>query len=495
MPFNSLSYIILYLFVAVVIYWLLPQRFRVYFIIVASLSFYATWRWEFCFLVLFSALASFIAGGQIAGCSNKRTRRRWLIGSLIINLGLLALFKYTYFIGASLSGILSLMGVNIARSDLSVLKLILPLGISFYTFHMVSYIVDVYRGVVTPPKGFSLYLAYVIFWPQLIAGPILRFNEVAPQLKKPKNFHAPMFIDGVTRILNGLFKKVVLADSLAPMVEFWFDQPHSDMTGFDAWVAAFLFGFQIYFDFSGYSDIAIGSAKLLGINFPENFNWPYLARSPKEFWKMWHISLSSWIRDYLYLPLAGRKFQTRSEGGMAVATEGNENTWKHDGALILTWAIMGLWHGAAWTLVVWGLYHGTIILLYRLIPALKVAASRWPHASWLLMLTIAMVGWIPFRSHDLSQTWLIFSRMINPLAYTISPALLSLSSRTAAFSYLAAAFFTVSIPIAYWLMERTPTVLKKMPVYLVYRTVAVTVIVFFIVLSLQTKHQFIYFQF
>ena len=224
------------------------------------------------------------------------------------------------------------------KIDPILLKIILPLGISFYTFQTISYTVDVYRKVIKPEKDFIVYACYVTFFPQLVAGPILRAREVISQFKKTNNFNWDYISDGFRRVLYGLFLKVVLADNIAPLVNSGFDLSLETLSAIDVWTLAFLFGLQIYFDFSGYSHIALGSAKMIGISFPENFNFPYLANSPKDFWQRWHISLSSWVRDYIYLPLLGVKYQVSSKGGLANATL-NKNDQK---TLFITWGLMGL---------------------------------------------------------------------------------------------------------------------------------------------------------
>ena len=218
-----------------------------------------------------------------------------------------------------------------------------------------------YRGVVRPGRDFILFADYVIFFPQLVAGPILRAGEVIWQLDERPRFDIGDITAGVRRILLGLFMKSVLADNIARFVDRGFATPVESLGAIDVWTLAFLFVFQIYFDFAGYSHVAIGSARLMGIRFPDNFNFPYLARSPRDFWRRWHISLSSWIRDYVYLPLAGTRFHDESRGGLVVADAGTADAWSRFRALWLTWALMGLWHGANWAFVVWGLWHAALV--------------------------------------------------------------------------------------------------------------------------------------
>ncbi|MBL4735704.1 MAG: MBOAT family protein, partial [Flavobacteriales bacterium] len=367
MLFNSWGYI-LFILIATMLHWALPHKFRLFIIAAFSLLFYSMWRWEFSLLMVFSACVDYVAADQIYKSGKTPERKMWLLISLITNLGLLFVFKYTYFIYDGIQIFGSMSDQNLP--DLGI-RIILPLGISFYTFQTISYTIDTYRKVIKPEKNFLAFLTYVTFWPQLIAGPILRAKEVIPQLLAERKANMRDIIPGVERIIAGLFKKVVLADTIAVMVDSAFDLDPNLFSAYDVWAAAILFGFQIYFDFSGYSDIAIGSARILGIRFPENFNFPYLSLSPKDFWKRWHISLSSWVRDYLYLPLIGQPVRTESTGGLAVAAEQDGNN-KRTFALFLAWFIMGLWHGAAWTFGIWGLYHALLLFVYRKFRILNV---------------------------------------------------------------------------------------------------------------------------
>lgn len=488
MLFNSWGYF-LFLLVFVTAYWVLPRpRLRVALLAAASVLFYAMWRWEFALLVIFSAAVDFVVAQNISRHDDDRTRRRWLMVSLVINLGLLVFFKYTYFIVDNVRLVGSFAGADIpALADVGV-RIILPLGISFYTFQTVSYSIDVYRRVAEPQKDFTLFLAYVMFWPQLIAGPVLRAGEVIPELIAPRGRPSREdLVVGGTRILYGLAKKVVLADSIALSVDAAFTRDATTLTAFDVWVATFLFGFQIYFDFSGYSEMAIGSARLLGIRFPENFNWPYISKSPREFWGRWHISLSSWIRDYLYLPLTGQRFKTRSEGGLEGAV--TDDNRRRNRALLLTWFIMGLWHGAAWTFAVWGLFHAGWILLYRLVSPLKSLPKRHPYLAWALTLPVAMAGWIPFRANGLADTGTMFLSLIDPRAYRIVGHALPM------YDYMWALVLTVGFVVAYAVVQRRA--LDRLPSSLaaVLRTGWVAVLVCSIILCMGRVQQFIYFQF
>lgn len=414
MLFNTLSYIA-FLLVAVPVYWALRPVYRSWLILAASLLFYGLWRVEFVALIVFSALVDYILALKIHGEERTRRRKLWLVFSLATNLVLLAYFKYTYFALSNLAGAGAFLGQD-WRLDPG--TIVLPLGISFYTFLSISYTVDVYRGVFTPIRNFATYLNYVMFWPHMIAGPILRAHDLIPQLVRSSRFSAGDLALGVRTILFGLFLKVGLADQMAPFINEAFRADPALLSALDVWTMAFAFGLQIYFDFAGYSMVAIGSARLLGIHFPENFNWPYLAQSPRDFWRRWHITLSSWIRDYLYLPLSGVKPRDESSGGLEVRVL-RPGSWRLTLALFLTWFLMGLWHGAAWTFVLWGVWHAILVWLYRLaeprlggVPTLVRAVG-----GWALTLGIAMLAWIPFRAASIDQAFGLLARIFDARSY------------------------------------------------------------------------------
>ncbi len=410
MVFNSLTYLTL-LFSVVVLFWSIKNITRFYLIFLASLIFYGFWKVEFIALLLFSTFIDWFLALKIHK-SKPIYKKKLLILSIVINLVLLFIFKYLIFFTANTFILLNFFGAGL---DPIILKIVLPLGISFYTFQTISYTVDVYRKVIKPEKKFIIYACYVTFFPQLIAGPILRAKEVISQFKQKNKFNYNFIFDGFRRILYGLFLKVVLADNIAPLINSGFSLDAHTISALDVWTLAFLFGFQIYFDFSGYSHIAIGSAKMIGINFPENFNFPYMANSPKDFWRKWHISLSSWVRDYLYLPLQGEKFQSSSSGGLEKATT-NKNDHK---PLFITWALMGFWHGANWTFIIWGLYHALIIFAYRKISLFtsKMNIFLKHEIGIFFTLPLIMLSWVPFRSENIKDTFVMWSKIFNPFNY------------------------------------------------------------------------------
>ncbi len=300
MVFNSVTFLI-FLFIVVTAYWFLKPAVKMWMLLIASCVFYGFWRWEFLSVMFISALTDYFTAIEIGKTplENKKKRRFFLGVTLLVNLGLLFYFKYLYFLTENINLSMDWLYIDY---QLPLYKIILPFGISFYTFETISYTVDVYRGLIKPEKKFIHYALFVTFFPKLVAGPIQRASELIEQLKNKPNFNWGFIIYGFERILLGLFLKVVLADNIAPFVDEGFALPTNSLSALDVWTLGFLFGFQIYFDFSAYSHIALGAAQMMGIKIPENFNYPYIASSFKDFWKRWHISLSSWIRDYLYLP-------------------------------------------------------------------------------------------------------------------------------------------------------------------------------------------------
>ncbi|MFC2150196.1 MBOAT family O-acyltransferase [Calditrichota bacterium] len=483
MLFNSYGYL-LFLLAAIILHWALPHRFRIYLLCVLSIAFYAMWRWEFALVMIFSAFVDFSASKMIIKSESRGGRRGWLLVSLVVNLGLLIFFKYSYFIHDNVAFITHLIGIELPEMTL---KIILPLGISFYTFQTISYTIDVFRKVIEPTNDFIVFLTYVTFWPQLIAGPVLRAKEVLPQLIARREVTYADITAGIERILFGLFKKVVLADNIARFVDVAFSLDPNVLSAFDVWVGTILFGFQIYFDFSGYSDVAIGSARLLGIRFPENFNWPYMALDPRDFWKRWHISLSAWIRDYLYLPLTKQEFKTNSTGGIAVATESTGR--QKDIALFTTWFIMGLWHGAGWTFAVWGVYHALLIFVYRRSSGLQKLSQKIPVVAWGIMFLLSMAGWIPFRANSLDQTLSMFQIILNPSQYNI------LNRSLVGYAYISTAMLMVGMLGTYLVRHyysKTDRFKSRMVVGKVFVVSTLVVLIF---IYLQPVRQFIYFQF
>ena len=347
-------------------------------ILAASCLFYGWWDWRFLGLLLFSGCFDFGSGLLIGGTANLRRRKVLLCLSLAVNLSLLGVFKYFDFFLGSLAALLSPLHLN-----LGTLGLILPIGISFYTFQSLSYVIDVYRGQMEPTRSLVRYLAYVSFFPQLVAGPIERARDLLPQFQRTLVIDNEMIVQGAWLIVWGLFKKVVVADNLAPVVEMAFDNP--SVTGPAVLCGALAFAFQIYGDFSGYSDIARGLARVLGFKLSVNFNLPYIATNLRDFWRRWHISLSSWLRDYLYISLGGNR-------------NGDARTYLN---VLLTMLIGGLWHGAAWNFVLWGAWHGAGLVANRWWQQRFGRLPNW--ISWPLTFLFVLYGWILFRAGSLQH--------------------------------------------------------------------------------------------
>ena len=485
MIFNSVTYL-LFLALVLALYWTLPRTPRLYMIFGASILFYGFWRFEFVPVMLASAVTDYFAALGISHTDRPARRKIWLASSLVVNLGLLFYFKYLMFFADNAVGLANAFGLKVASPALDI---ILPLGISFYTFQTISYTVDVYRGFIKPERNFILYGCYVTFFPQLVAGPVLRAREVVPQLFQRPSFKWLDVGVGSRRILYGLFLKVVLADNIAPLVDAGFDQSLNSLGAIDVLTLAYLFGFQIYFDFCAYSHIALGSARIMGIHFPENFNFPYIASTPKDFWQRWHISLSSWIRDYLYLPLTGASVQDRSSGGLAGAVDDVRPKNKNR-ALFMTWGIMGLWHGANWTFVLWGLYHATLIACHRII---NRRVSRLPervrrYGGWAIMLPLAMISWIPFRAASVGDAMRLMWKLLQPAQY------FSLGLREN--NYLVAAAMLAGVLVTYGTQKHVlPRIRRNAALALVLETALFTVLIAAVFVFLRPIQQFIYFQF
>ena len=345
MLFNSFTFGI-FLSLVFLIYWgglRRSIRGQNLLLLAASYLFYGWWDWRFLSLIAISSAVDYAVGQGFARVQDKSSRR-WLLGvSLFVNLGMLAVFKYFNFFVETAVQLISTLGFS--PNEFS-LQIILPVGISFYTFQTLSYTIDVYHRKIEPTQDIIAFFAFVSFFPQLVAGPIERAADLLPQFLKPREFDSALARSGLRLILWGMFKKVVIADNLAPVVDRTFAN-FTILPTLSLLMGILFFAFQIYCDFSGYSEIAVGSARLIGFKLTQNFNYPYLSRNVGEFWRRWHITLSSWFRDYLYIPLGGSRTSTR---------------WRHLLNLIITFTLSGLWHGANWTFVSWGVLHGLFYL-------------------------------------------------------------------------------------------------------------------------------------
>ena len=391
MVFNSLEFVVFATLVFPVYFALRSWPARTGWLLAASWAFYATWSPRFLLLLIATTWVDFQFAKRIheaheRGDAGRRQARRWLVFSLVMNLGVLAFFKYGRFLYEQ-TGVLTPLPPTPAW-----LAVAAPLGISFYTFHSISYVVDTYRGLRPPSYSFREYALYVSFFPQLIAGPISRWGLLGPQVETPRRVRLEAIERGAFLVLRGLVKKVVLADSLGVLV----DRVYGDV-GFAAPIeiglAVYAYAFQIYFDFSGYTDIALGLARMLGFRLPENFDHPYRALNPREFWRRWHISLSTWLRDYVYVSLCGNR-------GRASRTYVN---------LLATMVLGGLWHGAGWMYVLWGTFHGLWLVLHRLVTALRPGLPRAPAVVRLLVtFHLVALAFVIFRAPSLDVVRAIF---------------------------------------------------------------------------------------
>lgn len=378
MLFSSIVFLFTFLPAVVILYYLLPVRFRNVILLLASLVFYAWGEPVYLFLMLLSILFNYFSGLDIArNLQDKRAAKRSLVFNLIINLAVLGFFKYEGFVLDTLNGILP---VHISYHALP-----LPIGISFYTFQILSYIIDVYRGNVKVQTNLLNFALYVTMFPQLIAGPIVQYADVDEQLAS-REVSRTKFGEGSMYFIRGLAKKVLLANTSGMIFTEVSGLAKGNIAVMTAWLGAFAYMFQIYFDFSGYSDMAIGLGKMFGFEFNMNFNYPYVSKSITEFWRRWHISLSSWFRDYVYIPLGGNRV----------------SKIKHIRNLLIVWLLTGLWHGAAWNFVAWGLYYGVILIIekYLLSPVLDRLPDIVRH---IYSIVLVVIGWVLFFSSSFGQ--------------------------------------------------------------------------------------------
>lgn len=378
-------------------YFLLAHRYRWVLLLLVSYFFYAYGNGQYVPLIAFSTIVDYIAARQIHRHEDESTRRAWLAASVAVNLGVLFIFKYVDFLLGSGSSVLAAFGVDTVAPQLG---WVLPIGISFYTFQSMSYTIDVFRRKIDPEPNLGIMATYVAFFPQLVAGPIERAKNLLPQFHETHRFHVDRAVSGLQQVLWGFFKKVVIADRVAIYV----NTVYNDLDGHQGWtliLATLFFGIQIYCDFSGYSDIAIGTARILGFDLMENFRQPYFAQSVRAFWGRWHISLSTWFRDYLYIPLGGNR-------GAVRRTVRN---------VLIVFTVSGLWHGAGWTFIVWGFLHGMAVAVQAVLRARGVESVGGNNmlAAWMrILLTFAFVNltWIFFRANDLGDAIYVLTNLV-----------------------------------------------------------------------------------
>ncbi len=474
MIFTSLHFVVFFA-VVYALYRALPHRGQNLMLLAASYYFYGSWDWRFLSLLLGSTIVDYLVGRYLGRETDPRKRRLALILSLVFNFGMLGFFKYFNFFEGSLVAIAGRVGWHL---DPLTLDVILPIGISFYTFMTVSYVIDVYRRDITPtthPLDFALFVAY---FPHLVAGPILRASLLLPQIERPRTITREQIVSGLWLIGWGCFQKMFVADNLAPLVDTVFG-PSATPHGADILVAAWAFAFQIYGDFAGYSNIARGTSKLMGIELNVNFLFPYFVMSPQAFWRNWHISLSTWLRDYLYISLGGNR----------------HGSWKTHRNLMITMALGGLWHGAAWTFVIWGVYQGLVLVVARVIARWSARAGivirdgfSLPRlALGVVMFNVTCYGWLIFRADSWRQL-VSFTRL---LFTDFQPTLATVDSLLVPMLQVVAPLMVVH---AYQARKGSETAPMELPLVARYALYAA---VFYLVLLFGDFEgaQFIYFQF
>ena len=482
MLFTSLDFAI-FLPIVFLLYWFVVQRnlkLQNALIVVASYVFYGWWDWRFLSLIIFSTVVDYLIGHRLKTEDKQSKRKVLLWTSIFVNLGFLGFFKYYNFFLENFVDAFSLFGMQINANSLNI---ILPVGISFYTFQTLSYTIDVYRKKLEPTKDFMAFSAFVCFFPQLVAGPIERATNLLPQFYKKRTFEYNKAVDGMRQILWGLFKKVVIADNCAEFANQIFNNS-ADMNGSTLVLGAIFFTFQIYGDFSGYSDIAIGTSRLFGFDLKQNFATPYFSRDIAEFWRRWHISLSTWFRDYLYIPLGG------SRGG----------TWMKVRNTFAIFLVSGFWHGANWTFIIWGALNAIYFLPLLLtnnnrrnlgvVAEGKLLPSFKDLFDMSITFTLTVFAWIFFRAENLSHAWTYLSTIFSKSLFTVPDFY-------GKFDAVITLFLISIFLFIEWLgrknqfaIERLDLASKKLYRHTMYYSIIILIIWF-----MGKSEQFIYFQF
>ena len=482
MTFTSLTFLLFFPFVFL-LYWLRPQqKWQNSILVLASYFFYGWWDYRFCLLMLLSSLVDYFIGIAVHATDDRRIQRRYLILSLISNLGLLGYFKYYNFFSDSLVSLLNQFGWSVHPV---IAEVILPVGISFYTFQTLSYTIDIYRGKLEPTRNLIDYLAFVSFFPQLVAGPIERATNLLPQFTVKREFSRSEASEGGRQILWGFFKKLVIADRMAVGVDAVYDNL-ADASGVSLLLATIFFAFQIYCDFSAYSDIAIGTAKMFRINLMRNFAYPYFSQSVTEFWRRWHISLSTWFRDYVFIPLGGSR------------------CWAPRVCfnLMVTFVLSGLWHGADWKFIVWGAINGAALVVEKVLmvqrPKSDVPGGEndIPAVSVFVRMgytfIIICVGWIFFRAASVSSAWLILYKIASLPLMIADPASLVLEQ-----AVRKGIWYLVVFVLIEWAFRRHlhPIVVAKLPVAVRWTVYTIVIWATIKMMLVNAVNPFIYFTF
>ncbi|MBN2052424.1 MBOAT family protein [Candidatus Woesearchaeota archaeon] len=481
MLFNSISFLI-FLPVVVLLYFSIPHKYRWIILLVSSYYFYMSWKPEFIILIIISTIVDYGASHNIVRSKSKPKRIFFLCFSLLSNFALLFSFKYFNFFNNALGDFLRLISIP---WDPVVLSVILPVGISFYTFQTVGYTIDVYRGVIKPERHFGIFAVYVSFFPQLVAGPIERAKNLLPQFYEKHKFSYTQAADGIKLMLWGFFKKIVVADRLAVVVNAVYNNTQN-YTGIPLILATVFFAFQIYCDFSGYCDIAIGAAQVMGFRLMDNFKRPYFSRSISEFWKRWHISLSTWFRDYLYISIGGNRVSIPR--------------WYLN--IFIVFVVSGLWHGANWTFVIWGALHGFYMMFGALTQkvrdfiAEKIGLVKLPKLRTIIQVIIvfilADIGWVFFRANNVSDAVYVLTHIF-PLSLNFSGVYFGAMTRWGLIVAFAAIIFMESI---HFMQEhfRMRQFLSNKPVVLRW-TIYLALIFIILLFGVFNETPFIYFQF
>ncbi len=485
MTFNSWEFLIFYPIVAL-LYFVLPKKLVWPMLLAASYYFYMCYQPDLVFLIVGTTLISWIASHIIAKSENQKIRKMWLAITLIVCLGVLFFYKYFNFLAGSVVGIIEMFG---GTPSPIALNLILPVGISFYTFQTLSYVIDVYRGNVKPEKNFFFYALFVSFFPQLVAGPIERPDNLIPQLRERHAWNNDNAVKGAKHMMVGFFKKIIVADGISIYVDAVYNNTEN-ASAFAIIIATMLFAVQIYCDFSGYTDIAIGCARIMGIRLMQNFNHPYMATSIKEFWSRWHISLSSWFKDYLYIPLGG----SRCALPRALIN------------LMIVFLVSGLWHGAAWTYVIWGGIHGIYQIVGRLTWKKRIAllekrglSENTPVIAWLRRFNVFLLvcfAWMFFRANSTADAFYLVGRLFTGWDVSLSGALAAMELTPIAILTVIASILTLIIIDRLLSYDDAPDgsgMLVQNGAFMYY----VWMILFFwgLLLSKNLTSTFIYFQF
>ena len=463
MIFSSIPFLFFFFPLFILLYFTLPFKYKNYILLLFSLIFYAWGEPIYILLMIFSSIVDFINGKNIEKHKDDNKKKKiYLIISIIINISLLGFFKYADFFIKVINNILNL--------DIPLLNLGLPIGISFFTFQTMSYSIDVYRGDVKAEKDFLTFMTYVCMFPQLIAGPIVRYETVSSELHK-RDINFKKFADGFTRFLRGLFKKVLIANNIGLLFTLITSSEVNDISIMTGVLAIVSYAFQIYFDFSGYSDMAIGMGNMCGFTFLENFNYPYISKSITEFWRRWHISLSSWFKDYVYIPLGGSRV----------------NILKNIRNILIVWILTGFWHGASWNFIFWGLYYGILLLLEKFV--LKKYIDKLPDfVKHIYTIVLVFIGWMIFAFDD------------SKYLFGFIKALTSNKFIDSAFLYYFKNYFLILVIATLFSLPVYPKVKEKMnnSIFTSLLSISIYVILFIITLSYlvsDTYNPFLYFRF